>query len=283
MALTQRELEKMLPEKRKAYEKRRKKVMRNRAIFASFISFLLVVVTVLVLSLTVFFHIDTITVNGTSRYDNQQIIQASGIVKGNNLFLSSVVKAKENIQTQFPYLSKVSVERKLPATIVINITGAEAEYCYQTSGGYALADSTGRVMEIVNADAVPVETTVIKTNAAFVANVGEKVSVDENKSDELKQEDEKELELLGNILDAMKKSEIADITSVDVTTVSEIKLVYQDRLTLNLGSSLELEYKLKSAVEIIKKEDEISTTTSGEINLSNPGNVYVSPESEKVQ
>ncbi|MGN1478172.1 MAG: hypothetical protein ACI4XH_00270, partial [Acutalibacteraceae bacterium] len=45
-----------------------------------------------------------------------------------------------------------------------------------------------------------------------------------------------------------------------------------------LGTTNELVYKLKSAVEIIKKEDEINPTTKGDIFLSNPGNAYVSPE-----
>ncbi len=281
MALTQRELEKMLPEKRRAYEKRRKKVRRNRAIFASFVSALLICITVLVLSLTVFFHIDTITVNGTSRYDTEQIIQTSGIVKGKNLFLTSVNRAQKNLLEQFPYLSKVTVVRKLPSAVVINITGVDAEFCYRTSGGYALADSTGRVMEIVNPDALPKDAAIVKTNASFVAKVGEKISVDKNTEQEQQEKDEKELSLVESLLEAVNESGIKDVTEIDITTLSDIRVTYQDRLTLNLGNSLDLTYKLKSAVEIIKKEDEISTATSGEINLANPGNVYVSPTGEQ--
>ena len=63
--------------KRRAYEKRRKKVMRNRRIFASFIALTVLLITVIVLSLTVFFNIDSVVVEGTSRYDEQQIINAS--------------------------------------------------------------------------------------------------------------------------------------------------------------------------------------------------------------
>ncbi|MBQ8228477.1 MAG: FtsQ-type POTRA domain-containing protein [Clostridia bacterium] len=281
MALTQEELSRMLPERRKAYEKRRKKVRRNRIIFASFVSILILLITVIVLSLTVFFKIDTITVNGTSRYDTQQIISVSGIEKGRNLFLSSVNKAQTNISSQLTYLSEVTVTRRLPSTVVIEVVGANADFCYQTSGGYALTDSDGKVLEIVNADAVPKTAAVIKTNGAFVAVVGEEITVDKNKSDEQKEADEKELELLKNVLTAIKESGIKDITEINITVPTSIYLKYQNRFNLNLGNSLELTYKLKSAVEIIAKEDEISPTTSGEINLNNPGSAYVSPNDNK--
>ncbi|MBQ8782181.1 MAG: FtsQ-type POTRA domain-containing protein [Clostridia bacterium] len=279
--LTQEELGRMLPERRRAYEKRRKKVRRNRIIFTSFVSILILLLTVLVLSLTVFFKIDTITVNGTSRYDTEQIISVSGIQKGKNLFLSSVNKAQEKISSQLTYLSEVTVTRKLPSTIVIEVVGSNADFCYQTSGGYALTDSNSKVLEIVNADAVPQTAAVIKTNGAFVAVVGEEIEVDKNKTDEQQQADKKELELLKSVLTAIDESKIKDITEINITTPTSIYLTYQNRFKLNLGNSLELTYKLKSAVEIIAKEDEISPTTSGEINLDNPGSAYVSPNDSK--
>ncbi len=278
--LTQKELEKMLPEKRRAYEKRRKKVKRNRAIFAGFISMLLLVITVLVLSVTVLFPIDTITVSGTSRYETQQIIQTSGVIKGENLFLTSTARASEKITTDLPYISKAVVTRVLPSTIKIEVTGTTAVYCYKTTGGYALTDSQSKVLEIVNAQAVPKECAAILTKAAFTAQVGSNVEVDTNTSQQQQADDQKELELLKSVMASIKESSINDITEIDVTSPSSIYLTYQDRLKLNLGSSNELTYKLKSAVEIIKKEDEISTTTSGEINLTNPGSAYVSPNAE---
>lgn len=279
--LTQEELARMLPDKRRDYEKRLKKVKRNRMIFAAFISVMLIAVTVLVLSLTVFFKIDTIKVNGTSRYDTQQIITVSGIQKGKNLFLTGVNKAKENIITQCPYLSEVNITRKLPSTIVIEIVGSDAAYCYTTAGGYALTDSKGRVLETVNADAIPKTTAIVKTNLLFKAVVGEQIEPVEIKDDKKAEEVKKERELLKKVLDAIDESSIKDITEIDITVPTNIYLTYQSRFRLNLGNSLELTYKLKSAIQIIAQEDEISTATSGEINLADPGSAYVSPDNKK--
>lgn len=276
--LTQDELARMLPEKRKDYEKRLKKVKRNRAIFAGFVSVLIIVVTVLVLSLTAFFNIDTITVNGTSRYDTQQIIAASGVEKGKNLFLTSTIMAQEKISSQLTYVSEVTVTRKLPSTIVIDIVGANAEYCYRTSGGYALTDSHNRVLEIVNPDAVPKTAAKIKTNGTFIAVTGEEISFNKDAAEEKVEADKNELDLLKKVISAIDESGLNDVTEINITAPSSIYVTYQSRFRLNLGNSLELTYKLKSAVEIIAQEDEISTTTSGEINLTNPGSAYVSPD-----
>ncbi len=290
--LTQQELERMLPEKRRAYEKRRKKVRRNQMIFASSVALLITVITVLILSVTVLFPIDTISVVGTSRYDTQQIINISGVIKGKNLFLTSTQRASENITVGLPYISKAVVTRKLPSTIVIEITGTTAAYCYKTTGGYALTDSNSKVLEIVKSSAVPQGCAEILTKGSFVGEVGKKIAVnDEFKKQDLTEkemeakelqyeQDKKELEVLNSVFNSIKESSIKDITEIDVTTPASIYLTYQNRFKLSLGTTNELTYKLKSAVEIIKKEDEISTTTSGEINLTNPGSAYVSPNAD---
>ena len=267
--MTRGELKNMLPEKRRAYEKRRKKVMRNRRIFASFIALTVLLITVIVLSLTVFFNIDSVVVEGTSRYDDQQIIKASGVEKGANLFLTDISSAKAHIEKNLPYISDAKVSRKLPSSIVISVESAEAEYCFETKSGMALADGNGKVLEIVSEDAVPEGAALIKTKSVLFGEIGQKFEAD----------DKDDLELLNTVFTSISDSGIKDITQIDVSVPASIYLTYQNRFRLNIGTTNELTYKLKSAVEIIKKEDEINTSTSGEIFLSNPGSAYVTLDS----
>ena len=267
--MTRGELKNMLPEKRRAYEKRRKKVMRNRRIFASFIAITVLLITVLVLSLTVFFKIDSVVIEGTSRYNEQQIIDASGVEKGANLFLTDVSSAKKHIEKNLPYILTAKVSRKLPSSIVITVEGSEAAYCFETKSGMALADSNGKVLELVAEDAVPENAALIKTKSVLFGEIGQKFEAD----------DESDMELLKNVFTSISDSGIKDITEIDVSVPASIYLTYQNRFRLNIGTTNDLTYKLKSAVEIIKKEDEINPSTSGEIFLSNPGNAYVTPDS----
>ena len=256
--LTQEELKRMMPERRRAYEKRLRQVQRNRRIFATFVLLTVVLVSVVALSLTVFFKIDTIIIKGDSRYEVSQIEEASGIKKGENLFLISVSSSHENIQNKLPYISKA----------VIKIESTDAVFCFSTGSGCALTDADGKVLELVSKDKVPKNVAVINASGAYFAETGKTISAD----------DEDEWTLLKTVFAAVKESGIKDITEINVVSKSNIYLVYQNRFKLNLGTTNELVYKLKSAVEIIKKEDEINPSTKGDIFLSNPGNAYVSPE-----
>ena len=266
--LTQEELRRMMPERRRAYEKRRRQVQRNRRIFASFVLLTVVLISVVILSLTVFFKIDTIKVKGDSRYDTSQIIEASGIAKGKNLFLISVSSSQESITEKLPYISKAVITRRLPSSVIIEIESTDAVFCFNTGSGYALTDADGKVLELVSEDKIPENAAVINASGAYFAETGQTIKAD----------DEDEWTLLKTVFSAVKESGIKDITEINVVSQSNIYLVYQNRFNLKLGTTNELVYKLKSAVEIIKKEDEINPTTKGDIFLSNPGNAYVSPE-----
>ena len=275
--LTQEDLRKMMPEKRKAYEKRKKRVERNRKILAGFVCITLVLVTVLALSLTVFFKIDTIKVKGDSVYDETQIINASGITKGSNLFLCDLQRASDGIKKNLPYISKAEVSRGIPSTIVINIGAAKAYMAVKTSSGTAITDKEGKVLELVSGDKVPSKVIKLDAGTVFAAKLGENV-FDSNNGKEAGKEQKKKSETLKTVFDAIENSGLDGISAIDIKSAANIFIMYQNRLKLNIGTVNDIDYKLKAAVEIIKKEDEINSKEKGEIFLSNPDNIYVSPE-----
>lgn len=275
--LTQDELKKMMPEKRTAYEKRKRKVERNRKILGIFMCATIVLVTALVLSLTVFFKIDTITVKGDSIYDETQIINASGVTKGGNLFLCDLQRASQGVRKNLPYIARADVKRKIPSTIIIDISASKAYIAVETASGIALADKEGKILEFVSGDKASGKVIKLNAGTVFSAKLGENV-FDSNNGEDAGKEQKKKAEILKEIFDAIDKSGLEKITSIDIKSSSDIYIVYQNRLKLSIGSVSDIEYKLKSAVEIIKKEDEINPKEKGEIFLSNPENIYVSPD-----
>ncbi len=275
--LTQDELKKMMPERRKAYEKRKKRVERNRKILALLSCTAIILITALVLSLTVFFKINTITVKGESIYKENQIINASGVAKGGNLFLCDLQRASEGICKNLPYIAKAEVKRKIPSTVIIEISASKAYIAVETSSGTALADRDGKVLEFVSGDSVSKKTARLKAGTAFAASIGESI-FDSNSDEKSGKTQKKKAEVLEKIFDAVEKSGLKEITEIDIKSTSNIYITYQNRLKLNIGSVNDIEYKLKSAVEIIKKEDEINPNEKGEIFLANPENIYVTPD-----
>lgn len=275
--LSQDELRRMLPEKRRAYEKRKRKVQRNRRILAVSVTVIFAMVAVIVLSLTVFFRIDTIKILGDSIYDESQIINESGVKKGGNLFLTNIDIAREHIEKNLPYISSAVVKRNFPSTIVIEITGTQAYCCFKTTGGTAVADSSLKVLEITSEDNVSPEITRVALNNVFTAGIGENI-INSNTTGETSKEIAKEAELVKTFFDSIKESGIQHLTEINLESPGNLYCVYQDRLKLNLGSTDKLTYKLKAAIKIVEKEDEINQSERGEIFLNDTKSIYVSPE-----
>ena len=275
--LSQDELRRMLPEKRRAYEKRKRKVQRNRRILAVSVTVIFAMVAVIALSLTVFFRIDTIKILGDSIYDESQIINESGIVKGGNLFLTDIDKAREHIEKNLPYISSVVVKRNFPSAIIIEITGTQAYCCFKTTGGTAVADNSLKVLEITSEENVSPEITRVTLHNVFTAGIGENI-INTNSTGESSKEIAKEAELVKTIFDSVNESGIQHLTEINLESPGNLYCVYQDRLKLNLGSTEKLTYKLKAAIKIIEKEDEINQSERGEIFLNDTKNIYVSPE-----
>ena len=275
--LSQDELRRMLPEKRRAYEKRKRKVQRNRRILAVSVTVIFAMVAVIALSLTVFFRIDTIKILGDSIYDESQIINESGIVKGGNLFLTDIDKAREHIEKNLPYISSAVVKRNFPSAIIIEITGTQAYCCFKTTGGTAVADNSLKVLEITSEENVSPEITRVTLHNVFTAGIGENI-INTNSTGESSKEIAKEAELVKTIFDSVNESGIQHLTEINLESPGNLYCVYQDRLKLNLGSTEKLTYKLKAAIKIIEKEDEINQSERGEIFLNDTKNIYVSPE-----
>ncbi|MBP5271977.1 MAG: FtsQ-type POTRA domain-containing protein [Clostridia bacterium] len=75
---------------------------------------------------------------------------------------------------------------------------------------------------------------------------------------------------------AMDRWGVRDITSADLTKVSDIKLTYQQRITILLGSASGLDRKAAMCAKVIEEQDKVSTEQKGYIDLSIEGKAYFS-------
>ncbi len=101
---------------------------RNRGRFGPLFKLLCVLGVVVALTggATVFFRVETVTVTGNQRYTQEEIIAASGIQMGDNLYALNKVRIDRKIRTQLPYVGELSINRALPSTILITVTEWEA-------------------------------------------------------------------------------------------------------------------------------------------------------------
>ena len=193
------------------------------------------------LSLTVLFKIETIEVAGDTRYSAEQIIAYSGIEKGQNLFLCDSKTGKENIMQNLPYIEDVQVRRSIPSKIVIEVTEGTPAGTVEFSGRYIVISRLGKVLEETDA---PVE------GLPLIRGL-ELTSAEPSQQAAYKDEDTKKI--LEDITNAVGEVGLDKISEMDLTKRTSPRLLYDGRIRIMLGQPLDLNLKLRFAMEIISK------------------------------
>ncbi len=242
-------------ERKTAIRRRRaeqKRLARKKALYRGFVLFCIIaVLTLAVLSVTVFFPVKTITVSGKSVYQSKQIVSASGIKEGENLFITGR-DAEEKIARNLPYIKEVNVKRKFPATITLEVTANKAAYCYKTKKGFLVCDSSDKLLEV--SKDLPKELLQIIGSTAKNTETGTNVSYEKNDRQKL----------IMQIRDAIKETDLK-IIMIDVSDPLEIYFNVEGRFGVTFGSSGNLNQKITHLAQMVKK---IDPELKGNIDLS---------------
>ena len=109
-----------------ASKRRNRRRRRGRASFPLRLLCLAVVIAAFLGALTMFFRIDMIVVEGNERYTEEQIIEAAGVQKEQNLVLLNKYKVKQSIFDTLPYVETVVINRKYPDALILTVTECTA-------------------------------------------------------------------------------------------------------------------------------------------------------------
>lgn len=238
--------------KRRA-ENREKLRRRRLCVFYIFV-FLFVLAAGAFLALRVLFKINSIKVEGTSCYTINQIKQSSGLKTGENLILANTREAESKICKSLPYIGTVEVSRHFPEEIVIKVTAAVACGAIQNNKKYVIVSENGKVLEITGN--IPASSAVIKGVDVLSAKSGEQVKLKSTSK----------AEILKNVLQALNTENVKKITSMDFSKTNKICLVYDKRITINLGVPSDIDYKIRFAKNILEKK--IGSNDKGTLNMS---------------
>ena len=73
-----------------------------------------------------FFRMDHIVISGNERYTEAEVLAASGLQTGGNLYFLNKFDVKEAIFEQLPYVDTIRINRKLPDTLLIEVSECKA-------------------------------------------------------------------------------------------------------------------------------------------------------------
>lgn len=218
-----------------------------------------IIVVFVVLANTLLFNCSSIESEGFERYTAEEIVAASGIKTGENLLHIDAAKAEENIISSLAYIDMAKVTKKYPTRIIITITEAEKWFCVYQDGVTAAVSRNGKILEHSAADGL----VTVRGFEAESIEVGVRLkSVIDVKNN-----------APAEIMTAAEKAGLTKITEIDLTDRFDIKILYDNRITLEIGNITDIESKLTVGAAIIKEE--ISPTEEVTILLTNPEVVAV--------
>ena len=248
-----------------AAKRRNRRRRRGRASFPLRFLCLLIVIAAIVAALTMFFRIDTIVVEGNARYTDEQIIEAAGVQKEQNLVLLNKYNVKQAIFDQLPYVETVVINRKYPDALILTVTECAASAALPGAGGTWLVSDTGKILE--RTAQLP-EGCVSVTGCELVEPaVGAQAAFSD--------EDSYKLDRLLTLLHAAEEKQLLSmIGSVDLSDGTAITLTYLDRFTVRMPWDADLGYKLENVRRVVV---ELEANETGVIDLMTDGKASFIP------
>lgn len=228
---------------------------RRRLVFYILL-FSVIFLAFLAVSFFVFFRVREIDVTGNNMYTDEQILEFVSFHTGDNLFSFDASKAEANLRKNLPYLGSVSITRKLPSAVSIEVSERTEDLAYHLGDEIYLVSGDLQVLGRYGANEVIPDVTVLYAGAVGKCIVGETLTfLDRRTEDNLK---ELYACLAANGL--LKK-----VRSIDITSRFDITLNYEDRFTVYLASADNMDIKIKFLSAILER---FGTGESGYINLA---------------
>lgn len=220
---------------------------------------LMVAVLFVLLLISPAFSIKTIDVTGIEHLKAEDVIKASGISVGNNIFAFSSSKAEKNLKTM-AYIDDAKVLRRLPQRVEIRINESiETAYLYFI-GNYVGIDKNGKILEIKSKEDELKKPIILGTSVTEFG-IGNHIKID----DETKQE------VIFEILKQIEENNMQEmIKTIDVADLDDIKFFATSECTINMGTMEDIIYKISFLKKIL---EEPGDKRGAVIDMTNPQKV----------
>lgn len=249
----------------------RKKKKHGSYILYYFLCGIVTVAVVTVLSVTVLFNISVFEIEGDTAYTDEEIISACGIREGDNLLRIDIGSAEKKIVSELVYIDTAKISRGFPNRLIIKAEPARPAASFLVSGKYYLVSEIGRLLEITDK---PAECPIVK---GYVIDP-EKESESETKTvigGKLWEDEEKRVSTASNIIRFMEEYGLTKDSVIDLTDTLNIKVSYDNRIEMELGTSAAMEDKIYNASLLV--ENEITESEKCVLILTNPNRVPKRP------
>ena len=218
---------------------------------------MLAICAVIIVALTLFFRLETIVVTGTERYTAEEVIQASGVQTGDNLFLLNKPTVNQRIRDALPYVERVKrINRKLPDTLLIEVEECGTPLAVVQDGSAWLVSPLGKIVEQLPAGQAE-GYAVIDGCQLLTPTVGTKIA--------LATEYNAKKESLLDLLAALEEAEMLDqVEAIHLEDASTLTMEYGGRFLVEMPYRADYQRKLQTLRLAVEK---LETNQTGTIQL----------------
>ena len=271
------------PPRQEARRRRRvtRKMLRRRRMMRRLTAAFLVLCVAgagIYLTMTMLFKINAIRVAGpdgadiaqAGPYTSSQILDALGVQVEENIFSFDPEAKAAQLEKEFPLLEQIQVQRVYPSTVVVQVTPAAPAYAMQTPTGW-ISLSAG--LKILAAEPVqPEGLQVLYGGDPVSVTPGDQLAYAAPPEGEASsQAADSRMRALETLLGALEEHGLLeDVTRIEYADVEQLAFLYQDRISVLLGTLNELDYKMDYAeYMLLNKEGKgCAETDTGQLDCS---------------
>ena len=250
------------------------------------------VVVALMMAISIFFRVDTVSVLGAQKYTPWDVSQASGIQEGDGLLTLSKARVAGKIRMALPYVDEVKISVTLPGTVNIEIKELQVTYAIaaQDNSWWLIAADGDVVKQIETSEAAGftrifgVQADAPRTDAKVTAAADqipeteppqetEEGQIDQTQPGEeltlptqMMETNAQRLDAALSIMQSLERNGvIGQIASVNVQSLSDLSLQYGQRFQVRLGTAENLDYKIRYMNQAISQMEDYQT---GQLDVS---------------
>lgn len=215
------------------------------------------------------FAVRDIYATGSVYYDKEEIAEASGIKKGDNLMFLDTQASEKKICRELPYIESAKVTKSMPNGVKIETQIAKPRASLVSNNEYFLVNKDFKVLE---KKSEPTPEVIDITGANF--------SISEE--NEIIFEDKDDKKIIDGALNSFEVNSLYGLKSLDISDKNNIGANYAGRVKINFGGKRDFDYKALTAHELLKGK--IREEESGVLDLSKLGEnnrSYFTVESSK--
>ena len=264
---------------------KRRRMMRR---LMAFVTLLAVIAAGVYLTMTMLFKIGTIqvqTADGTvvqevGGYSSSQILQALGVQTEENIFSFDPAAKEAELEKQFPLLESIRVIRDYPNTVVVQVTEAVPTYAMQTKSGWLTLSDQFKILACESAQ--PEELKTLYGGEPVSVTPGDQLTfaaqADPAASDASGSAAASAAVQTDDRLDALNELQakleeygmLDDVTRMEFADTDQMAFLYQDRVSVLLGTRNDLDYKLDRARYVLTNADGkgCASTDTGRLDFS---------------